>query len=208
VVNVLLANVPWVEGAVRAGSRWPAKYSKNSAISYNPFPFYMGYTAGLLEKTGCNLLVLDCLATRMSRNEFFNKCEEFDPDLTVVETATTSFNNDIEICKKLKNITNTKIALTGTHSTVFYKEILLKYPFIDFVAVGEYELTILNLVESMQKGKTKEIDGLAFRRGNSVKFKPRPLLENLDELPFPAWHLFPMDSYKSSDFKYNTSYSY
>jgi hypothetical protein len=49
VVRVLLSNPPWVEGAVRAGSRWPAKYPKDLVVNYIPFPFYLAYTAGLLK---------------------------------------------------------------------------------------------------------------------------------------------------------------
>ncbi len=201
--RVLLANVPWVEGAVRAGSRWPAKYSKDLAVSYAPFPFYMGYTAALLEKkTDCELLVLDCLAEGMSHKDFYNKCEKFNPDLIVMETSTISFNNDIEICKKLKDLTNAKIVLAGPHATFFYREILLKCPFIDFIAAGEYEFIILDLVKNLKSNKFIKIDGLASGHKNSVTLKKRPLIKNLDEIPFPAWHLFPMEKYWLYDVKY------
>jgi len=138
----------------------------------------------------------------MTHKVFYEKCEKFNPDLIVVETSTISFNNDIEICKNLKNLTNAKIVLTGPHATVFYKEILLKYPFIDFIAAGEYEFIILDLVKNFNSNKFMKIDGLASRYKNSIKFKKRPLLKNLDEMPFPAWHLFPMEKYWSYAVKY------
>lgn len=202
-VRVLLANVPWVEGGVRAGSRWPAKYSKDMAVTYSPFPFYMAYTAALLEKnTNCELLVLDCLAEKISHEDFYAKCKKFDPDLIVMETSTVSFNNDIEICKKVKDLTNAKVALTGPHATSSYNDILLRYPFIDFIAVGEYEFTILDLVKSLESNTIMKIDGLAFRHNNSIDFKERPLIKDLDKLPFPAWHLFKMEKYWSYAVKY------
>ena len=202
-IRVLLANVPWVEGGVRAGSRWPAKYSKDMAVTYSPFPFYMAYTAALLEKnTDCELLVLDCLAEKISHEEFYNRCKKFSPDLIVMETSTVSFDNDIEICKKLKDLTNAKIVLAGPHATVFYKGILLKYQFIDFIAVGEYEFIILDLVKILESGKNTKINGLASRDNNSVILEKRPLLNDLDKLPFPAWHLFQMEKYWSYAAKY------
>jgi radical SAM superfamily enzyme YgiQ (UPF0313 family) len=198
-MKVLLTNPPWAEGTVRAGSRWPAKYPKDLVVNYMPFPFYLAYTAGLLENVTDELLVMDCLASRINHKHFFKKCKKFNPEISVIETASTSFKNDIEICKKLKNQTNSLIVLTGPHATTFYREILLKYPFIDLVALGEYELTILELVKSISSAKDfKKISGLAFKQNNQIISSFRPLLQNLDELPFPAWHLFPMDKYNES----------
>jgi radical SAM superfamily enzyme YgiQ (UPF0313 family) len=199
VVRILLANLPWVEGAVRAGSRWPAKYPKDLVIDYMPFPFYLAYTSALLENVTDELLVMDCLASRIDHKDFFKKCKSFNPEISIIETASTSFKNDIEICKKLKDQTDSIIVLTGPHATIFYREILSKYPFIDLVVLGEYELTILELVKSISSGKDfKKIRGLAFKKGNKIISSVRPLLQNLDELPFPAWHLFPMDKYNDA----------
>jgi magnesium-protoporphyrin IX monomethyl ester (oxidative) cyclase len=76
----------------------------------------------------------------------------------------------------------------------------LKHPGIDFVVIGEKEYTISELVETLEKGETKNfkhIKGLAFTQQNGEPFitKPRPLIQDLDSLPFPARHLLPMQAY-------------
>ena len=67
----------------------------------------------------------------------------------------------------------------------------------DFVVVGEGEETMLELVEAVEKGGSPaRVRGLVFKRGGkTVGTPPRPLLRDLDALPFPARHLFPLEEY-------------
>ncbi|MFA5364102.1 MAG: radical SAM protein, partial [Candidatus Bathyarchaeia archaeon] len=89
--------------------------------------------------------------------------------------------------------------LDGQHPSARPLE-CLKHPGIDFVVIGEKEYTISELVETLEKGETKNfkhIKGLAFTQQNGEPFitKPRPLIQDLDSLPFPARHLLPMQAY-------------
>jgi len=75
----------------------------------------------------------------------------------------------------------------------------LMHPNIDFVVIGEPEQTVLELADVLEQGKIENLEkvrGIAFvKRGKTIITPPRPLIQNLDSLPFPARHLLPMEIY-------------
>lgn len=69
----------------------------------------------------------------------------------------------------------------------------------DFVIQGEGEITLLELINTIENNETiNNVDGVVFKKEDTIKKnKPRPVLQNLDELPLPAWDLIDIESYKS-----------
>jgi anaerobic magnesium-protoporphyrin IX monomethyl ester cyclase len=78
----------------------------------------------------------------------------------------------------------------------------LSHPNVDFVVVGEGEYTMLELVGALEQGVNediKKIKGIGFiEGGKKIITPPRPEIQDLDSLPFPARHLLPMDIYFSA----------
>ena len=75
----------------------------------------------------------------------------------------------------------------------------------DFILLGEAEITLLKLVDAIQKNETDffDIEGLAFLRNETVvKTKKRSVMQDLDELPFPAWDIIDMEPYRQSWMKH------
>jgi anaerobic magnesium-protoporphyrin IX monomethyl ester cyclase len=69
----------------------------------------------------------------------------------------------------------------------------------DFILLGEAELTLLELVKSLTDNATDffPIDGLAFKYDHAVvKTKGRPVMKDLDRLPYPAWDLIDIQPYR------------
>ena len=70
---------------------------------------------------------------------------------------------------------------------------------MDFVVIGEQEMTTLELADTLEKGKLadlKNVKGLGFlENGKVVITEPRPVIEDLDSMPFPARHLLPMKQF-------------
>ena len=79
------------------------------------------------------------------------------------------------------------IACGGHMATFGGKELLEKYPNIDFAIQGEGEVTFLELVEALETKKDlSNVLGIVYRFENEViQNKSRPLIDNLDALPFP-----------------------
>ena len=60
---------------IRAGSRWPFSIikKKDQKTSYVPFPFYLAYSAALLEKSGHEVFAIDSVPLNLTKEEFIKK---------------------------------------------------------------------------------------------------------------------------------------
>lgn len=70
---------------------------------------------------------------------------------------------------------------------------------VDFIIIGEGELTLKELVSANEKREIgfKKIDGLAFKeKAEVIKTSPRQIIKELDTFPMPAWDLIEVSSYK------------
>lgn len=194
-MKVILLNPPWTTNkgyGLRSNSRWPH-------ISYDKkltFPIYLAYAAALLEKNNINVDVIDAVPEELTKEDLVNIFEKDKIDYLFMETSTPTIQEDLCTANFLKE--NVKYSfslfLLGPHVSVFPMEILTANKYIDGIIIGEFENTILEIV----KGKEySSIDGLAFRKGNEIKVNPKTkYIENLDELPFPAWHKFKLEYYE------------
>ncbi len=86
----------------------------------------------------------------------------------------------------------------GTHATFADKQILSDEKAVDIIVRGEGEETILELAkQSPELQKINEIKGITFRKNNQIIQAPnRPLIQNLDALPRPAYKYLPVEKYK------------
>lgn len=94
---------------------------------------------------------------------------------------------------------NSIIIAGGYHPTVMTKETLANTNF-DFVVHGEGEAALPELLEKIEKKETdfEKLLGIAFRANGEIKINPsRPLIENLDTLPLPAYDLLKLNAYSS-----------
>ena len=93
-----------------------------------------------------------------------------------------------------------KIIVGGPHVTAVPED-LLEDKNIDIAVIGEGEYTIVELAKLIGENKSfKDCKGIAFKEnGKIVKTSLRPLIEDIDALPFPSRHLLPYDKYMHSD---------
>jgi radical SAM superfamily enzyme YgiQ (UPF0313 family) len=180
---------------VRAGSRWPFSVVKKpeEPADYLPFPFYLAYTAALLEKAGHEVIVNDSVALNETEAEFLRKAAKVKPEIILFETSTPTIDYDLKLVKKIrKKLGKTIICLAGSHATTFFKEVLRQAPGVDFVFLAEYELNFAKLVKNLSIGKNAEnIPGIAFKKARRIYSQKPELIDPLDRLPSPARHLFP-----------------
>lgn len=195
-MKTLIINPPSEHGVDRNG-RWPAKVKGGTIVE----PLFLAYAAAVLEKNNLAVELIDCPALQMARKELLEKIAiDKSIGLIAMQIAVPCFLQDIEMAKTIKEMfPEIKIVLIGPHATAIDKEILEKYRFIDFVARGEYDYTILDLAKGL---KPEKVLGLSFIKGKElVRTANRPVIENLDELPFPARHFLPMEKYFEPVFK-------
>jgi anaerobic magnesium-protoporphyrin IX monomethyl ester cyclase len=87
----------------------------------------------------------------------------------------------------------------GIHPTIFPDDVILNKE-VDFVCMGEGEYTILELIQTIEKNeKFDKIQGILYKDGGKIiRNVSRPLIQNIDKLPFPARELLPMSEYLST----------
>jgi radical SAM superfamily enzyme YgiQ (UPF0313 family) len=202
-MNVLLLNAPWHTESgfgVRSNSRW-AHTRKDKVL---PFPVYLGYTAALLEKNNITVKVIDAVANDITIKDII-KCIKKDRfDLVVIETTTPSIKFDLIAAKSIKENCNIKVVFVGPHATTFDAQLLKENQEVDFIIRGEFDYAILDLCKVLSSnGLLSKVEGLTYRdqKNNVIKNPNKPLIENLDEMPIPARHLFNMKKYDSHLYK-------
>ena len=167
-----------------------------------PYPFFevplmplgLGYIAGLLEQRGYEVQILDLLVSKYSKDKINRKLKEYEPDIVGVTSVTLNYPTAADILRQCKS-TNEDIVtvIGGPHVTFSAVETLSTAPWIDIVVRGEGERTMLDIASGE---RPENIEGLTFRANGEIKQTgERALIENLDELPLPARHLFPVSRY-------------
>ncbi|HUT03111.1 MAG TPA: radical SAM protein [bacterium] len=198
-MRVFLGNSPWrKEGfyGVRAGSRWP--HFERSCTDYMPFPFFLAYAAAVLEQEKHDVLLVDGIAEGIEDDEFLSRVQRFAPDVVVFEVSTISIEVDLACARNVRSVCpNAKTVFCGLHTEMFAPAFLEQHPEVDLVMKGEYEYTLRELVSALAAGQPLSgTAGILFRSNGEVVFTgDRPLIENIDELPWPARHFLPMDEY-------------
>jgi radical SAM superfamily enzyme YgiQ (UPF0313 family) len=68
----------------------------------------------------------------------------------------------------------------------------------DYLIYGEGETTVCDLMNTLETGKDpKNVDGIFYKDNTKlIQTKPRAMIKDLDTIPFPAYHLLPMDKYR------------
>lgn len=161
-------------------------------------PMDLAYMAAVLRKIGAEAKIKDYPMERLGWKELRRDFSVFMPDALVVSITTPSVYEDLRICKLAKEINPfVKIIAKGAHFFVFDRQILEEFKDLDVVIRSEPEVTIGEL---MQTNDYSGVPGITFRRGTEIVRNPeRPLLKNLDELPFPSRDLLNNRLYLTPD---------
>ncbi len=158
----------------------------------------LAYLAGVAEQAGHKVKIIDAIIMNYSFEDVHKEIMNFQPDIVGVTSWTQSIYGALRIVKKVKQCNpNCIIILGGVHSSLMAKEILSENSFVDIVVRGEGEITLVKLLEKIEKNQDySSVDGISFKLKNKIiENKIRENIRNLDELPRPAYHLLPMDRY-------------
>jgi len=158
---------------------------------------WLSYSAAYAEKSGHEIFLIDCPA----EGHDFTKVKEillhkdFVPELCVITTSTPSIYEDIATAERVKiEFPGVFLVLVGTHVSALPEETLNMSDKIDFIAFGEYDLTICELAQALEQSRAFEsVPGIYFRSAGLIKTTgPRRYLEELDDIPFVSsiYHRF------------------
>ena len=183
-LHVTLVNPPYPKGAHQ----------------HPPFtPLGLGYLAAVLEKKNYKVDVIDCQALGISYGDFRREISKRQPDVVGMTSTTLTYKSALKIAKIAKEVhPNCLTAIGGCHVTFWDDKALQESPHLDVVVRKEGEKTIIEIMERLEAGKDfTGVLGVTFRDGEKIVQNPdRPYIKDLDSLPFPAHHLWPIDRLK------------
>ncbi len=183
VMNVLVLNPPFHPRFSRS-QRSPAV--TKSGVMY--YPIWLAYAAGVLEQSGFNVKLVDAPAAGYDLQYVLDLAQEFHPRLVVIDTSTPSIYNDVKVAEAIKSrVGNTFVLLVGPHVSALPEASLHISPAVDAVTRREYDYTVRDLAQLLDGGgDLSTVLGLSYRHADTtiVHNPDRPLIENLDALPF------------------------
>ncbi len=178
--KVLLINMP-------STIRVYGKSALKGIIAPRPF-VSMAELAGSVLYAGADCKILDLQISEKPFEEMEKAIKEYTPNYIGITFTTLLFEEAKIVSKFIKErFPEIKIIAGGVHSSIFPEEVA-EVPYIDIVVYGEGDITLQEIVKNKPLNSIK---GIAYNKsGQIIKNPPRPLIENLDNLPMPAWHLF------------------
>jgi anaerobic magnesium-protoporphyrin IX monomethyl ester cyclase len=183
--KILFVTPPYHSGVDEIAGRW--------------IPLALVYLAGAARQANLETEIYDAMAKGHAYPEIEHRFRESMADY-VASTAITATINDavktLELAKKIKPDTVT--FLGGVHPTFMYEEVLASSAAVDYIIIGEGEVTLRHLLEVLVAGGDPAmVSGIAFRRGGTViKTDKRTFLETIDDFP-AAWDLLDWRDYYS-----------
>jgi len=193
-MRIAVINPPRVDGLPVVREE---RYEHKDIGSVYP-PIGLLSVAAILEKEGFEVFFKDASGFNISEDILEKELFNFKPDIVFTRCGFDTQEEDVRILKFAKEKLN---AITIIRNKIIaetpwlLKEFMNKYSFIDIFLISEPESSIHLLAKYISKNNLKDLDkapGACFLKDKELVTGPQPkILEDLDENPFPAWHLLP-----------------
>lgn len=179
-------------------------------------PLGLAYIGAVLEEAGYKVRILDTIALNWrspikikGRIHLGQKWEDISdeikrskPDAVGISCPfSCQSHNAHKVADLVKAYdADVPVIMGGAHPSTLPKRVLQDQN-VDYVVIGEGELTMLNLLKTLSTGASfNEIDGFAYREEGKTVINPKKrFINDIDSLPFPARHLLPMNEYFNAE---------
>lgn len=178
-------------------------------------PLGLAYIAAVLEKNHYNVKIFDtiiedphCALGKLINNTHYRFglddhkitqiIKQFNPDVVGVSClVSVKYNDAKNICKLVKYVNPECITVMGgSHPTQNCHDVL-KDDNLDYVVIGEGDYSFLELLQFIEGNRSIDtLDGIAMKKEKEIVVIPKTqYITNLDEIPFPAYHLLSLEKY-------------
>ncbi|MDR1206331.1 MAG: B12-binding domain-containing radical SAM protein [Peptococcaceae bacterium] len=187
--DLLLVYPSWIDSNSISGY-----FSRKAAIFP---PLGLCSLAAILEKEGYSVNIIDAQARKMSFDDLIAAILNDHPDILGITASSPYFENAVKIASEIKKKNPGIVVMVGGIHMSIQKEEAMR-DCIDFGFVGESETSLLQFMEwyQTQNSEPSMIKGLLYRWNSDIRFTGSSApIEDLDSLPFPAFHLLDMNDY-------------
>lgn len=162
--------------------------AKIKEITTNSASLTLATLAASILEEGHDVQVIDLSNFTSPIKALEEKIEGYNPDVIGVTASTPLFSKASEVVDIAKRMNPKIIAIAGgPHVSAMPQESLERSSF-DILVIGEGDITIKEVLNGVD---LKDIKGIAYRKDKEIIINERrALLDDLDKLPLPAWHLF------------------
>lgn len=181
--HVLVINEPFVPDFCRT-QRWAAR-TRGRVLRA---PDWLAYATAVLEEAQIPTRLVDFPALDWNKDDLKRLVASQQPAYVVLDSTTPSLHSDIDCARICKESADCMVIFVGPHASALPEQTLsVADGAVDIIAIGEYDYTIRDII--LHDGDLADVPGICFLRdGKPFRTKRRPLIEDLDSLPFPAWH--------------------
>lgn len=161
-------------------------------------PLGLAYIASVLRMEGHEVSAVDFNVSGLNLKRVDLLLEWEKPEVVGLSAYTETYPNALAIARRVKELApQTRIVMGGPHPSLLPEQVVADEA-VDFVAVGEGEETMLELVQRIasQVRDFSDVRGLAYKTGQGPRVNERRKLLHPDSLPYPARELFPLEFYQ------------
>lgn len=164
-------------------------------------PLGVMYLAAVLREAGHEVSIYESGYYGRDLRPFRARLESFRPDVLGISALTIEADMAVAMSGLAKRIRRDLSVIIGGPHASSYPEDCARSDGVDFVVIGEGELTVLELVRAITEGDKdpRSVPGvISLQNGEVLKARPREFIQDLNSLPFPAWDLINCEFYARS----------
>jgi len=170
-------------------------------------PLGLCYIAAIAEKCGWDVQIIDAEVEGLSHEDILERISRFQPDLIGLTASTPFFHNVVELTKAIKERYKIPVAVGGPHISLMREKAFLEI--FDYLFIGESENILPEFFNRLVSQKTMEgLPGIMYRDRERICYCGEATrIQNLDEIPWPARHLIPIEKYYIGTLKGKLNYT-
>jgi radical SAM superfamily enzyme YgiQ (UPF0313 family) len=160
-------------------SRWTTGVKRASFVWY---PWELSYLSSLLKRrTKHDIKMVDGCLLGLDWEKYARLIAGEKPDYLVIESSSRTLNEDLKLCRAVKKASGARIIITGQHASAYPAELCDK---ADFVCIGEYEFTVLDIVNGVDRSDIKGLYPNPGREPCDVNELPWPEDEDIKRIDY------------------------
>ena len=176
-------------------------YGPDRVAVANNFPLGIAYLASYLREHGHEPFLFDPEASHWSGERLHAEIRRVGPDAIGLSCVTASFLTAKKMARKLRDEFDVPIIVGGPHASAVPDLVIERNPEFDIVVFGEGEVTLCEILDRLEGGRSLEGCLGCYARGNGrvIRNEPRPFITEVDSIPYPARDLLDVSLYRPNN---------